>query len=70
MMYWNDGYGVVAGLFMLFFWLLLLAAAVFLVRWFLSNRKSGAESILDERLARGDISVSEYHERKAALLKR
>lgn len=72
MMYWNNGYGMAAGFFMVIFWLIIIGLAVLAVRWFTTSSRSdnSAEAILDERLARGDISVSEYHERKAALRKR
>lgn len=72
MMYWNDGYGLIAGFFMVIFWLVIIGIAVLVVRWLTTNSRKNntAEAILDERLARGDISIAEYHERKAALQKR
>lgn len=80
MMDWNNGYhwqwGMTAGLFMLLIWILIIIGVILLVRWLVtgpernnggSPRMSGAQSLLDERLARGEISVSEYRERSAAL---
>lgn len=73
MMYWHDydGMGLFAGVMMLIFWIIIIALGVLVVRWVLSNRgSSSASAILDERLARGEISVAEYHERKSALQQR
>lgn len=79
MMDWNDGYhmgwGLTAGLFMLLFWLLVIGAAILLVRWLVvsshrTNARPEAQRLLDERLARGEISVVEYRERTAALRER
>lgn len=78
---WDNGYhwqwGMAAGFLMLLLWIILILAAVFLVRYVVnaSHRsatpsRGDAHRILDERLARGEISVSEYRERWAALAER
>jgi len=78
---WNNGYhwqwGLAAGLLMLLFWLLIIAAVALMVRWMITSsqrhnagggsRPSDAQRVLDDRLARGEISVAEYRERSAAL---
>jgi putative membrane protein len=75
MMNW-DGYHWqwgAAAFFMLLFWLVVLALVALLIRWLvMSSRRSNggapeAQRILDQRLARGEISVAEYRERSAAL---
>ncbi len=71
---WGDGYGMGYGIFggfaMVLFWLIVIVAAVFAVRWFTENgsgKRSSALDILQERLAKGEIDAKEYAERKAAL---
>ena len=56
----------------LVFWLGLAAVAVFaIVRLGRQpDRRGGAETILDERLARGEIDVEEYRARRALLIGR
>lgn len=53
----------------LVFWLVLAAIVVFaIVRLGRQpDRRGGAETILDERLARGEIDVEEYRARRALL---
>lgn len=80
MMDWNDGYhwqwGLAAGLLMLLVWILIIGGIALLVRWLITSRDSArpghsdAQRVLDDRLARGEISVSEYRERSAALRER
>jgi putative membrane protein len=83
MMDWNDGYhwgwGLSMGIVMLLFWILVIGAVVLLVRWLVNSSqrantasplKPRAQELLDERLARGEISVAEYRERTAALQER
>lgn len=80
MMDWNDGYhwqwGLTAGLIMFLLWTLVIIGVVFLIRWLVTSARRtddrtghqpDAQRLLDERLARGEISVSEYRERSAAL---
>ena len=54
------------------FWLGLLAVAVFaIVRLGRQpGRRDGAETVLDERLARGELDVEEYRARRAMLVGR
>lgn len=56
----------------LVFWLVLAAVAVFaIVRLGRQpDRRGGAETLLDERLARGEIDVEEYRTRRAMLVGR
>ncbi len=69
---WSWGIGM---LFMAVFWIVVIAAAVWLVTALTrrtdpaaSGRGSGtAISVLEERLARGEIDVEEFRARKAAL---
>lgn len=77
-------WGAAAGIFMVLIWLIVVTITVMLVRWLLQTRPGNTNSadttsgnpgneaarILDERLARGEISVAEYRERSAALAER
>ncbi|MBC8440921.1 MAG: SHOCT domain-containing protein [Deltaproteobacteria bacterium] len=64
------------GWFMIIFWGLLLIALIFLIRW-ISHLPLGKEAgqgadkkpldILKERLARGEIEIDEYREKKQLL---
>jgi putative membrane protein len=68
------GFGM---LFMVLFWVFLVAAAVWLITMLAWSRGadctgrdvtgSNALSILGERLARGEIDIEEFRARKAAL---
>ncbi len=79
---WDDGYmdagwGVVMVLGMLAFWLLVALAVVWLVRTTgrpqppseprSGSVTAGAEQILAERLARGEIEPEDYRARLAAI---
>ena len=74
---WNYGSGFgwfglgLGWIFMLFWWLLVIAGIVFLVRWLMRQAKGGtgllgksALDILKERYARGEISKQEFEEKK------
>ncbi|NRG18797.1 SHOCT domain-containing protein [Rhizobiales bacterium] len=71
---WGDGYGygfMGAGM-MFLFWGLIIFLVVIAVRWFMdrdsASKKSGdALETLKLRLARGEIDVAEYEERRKAL---
>lgn len=83
MMYWDNGHmdagwGIVMMLSMLAFWVLI----AFAIAWFVRTTRtlhptppqlpgvtvtSGAEQILAERLARGEIEPEDYQVRLAAL---
>ncbi|HEX4744049.1 MAG TPA: SHOCT domain-containing protein [Candidatus Limnocylindria bacterium] len=56
----------------LVFWLVLAAVAIFAIMRLgrQPDRRGGAETILDERLARGEIDVEEYRMRRAQLVSR
>ncbi|GAA4297394.1 SHOCT domain-containing protein [Actinokineospora soli] len=67
-----DGMGWLGGLLVLIamvvFWGGLLTAAVLVIRHFSGPRTaSGAQRILDERFARGEIDAEEYAARRAKL---
>ena len=63
MMYWFSnghffhGFG---GMFMIFFWVMLLLICISLVRKGGSGEKETAEEILKKRYARGEISQEEF----------
>ena len=78
MMYGGWGWGgmLFGGIFMILFWVFVIAAVVWLVLAIgrrgveppaSSHATSNASAILDERLARGEIDLEEYKARKAAL---
>ena len=77
MMWWNNGMGwggwVVMSVTMIAFWALVVIAVVAIFR---SDRDTDPpralkhrdpEQILDERFARGEIDIEEYHDRQSAL---
>ena len=74
--YGNYGMGWFGGIFMIAFWVLVIAGVVFLVRWLVvssrkSERGSGGDSpleILKSRYARGEINKEEFEGKKKALL--
>ena len=66
--YWY-GFG---GLFMVLFWVFVIAAIVWLVLTLARPRitsgvESSAKRILEERLARGEIDAEEFRVRRAAI---
>jgi len=68
---WMPMMGI--GLFgMILFWGLLIAGAVFLIRWFTGEtvikREDSALEILKKRYARGEINKQEFDERKRDLM--
>lgn len=77
---WGMSWGV-GVLFMLLFWVFVIAGIVWLVTTLTRGREAGgtlaggsgdrtALRILEERLARGEIDVEEFRARKAALEER
>jgi len=72
MMGWGAGM-FLGPIFMILFWVLLIAGTVWLVLAVSGQRaqretpRSSAVPILEERLARGEIDVDEYKTRKAAI---
>ena len=69
-MMWDGGFGWWGWIVMTAWWVLVIAAVVWLIRSALSSPdkgEDGARRILDERFAAGDLSVEEYEERRRAL---
>jgi putative membrane protein len=74
------GYGMswMGGIFMIIFWVAVIVAIVFLIRWLLVASRTGAhgpvhggESALDilkKRYARGEIDKQEFEEKKRELM--
>jgi putative membrane protein len=72
------GMGWFGGIFMIVFWVLVIAGLIFLIKWLVQNTKSGSHSsssspssaldILRERYARGEIDKQEFEEKKRDLL--
>lgn len=71
----GSGFGVVGIIFMIIFWILVIAGIVFLVRHFMMRDRMGCEGqwgdsaidILKERYARGEIDKKEFEEKKKDL---
>ncbi|HEX9436408.1 MAG TPA: hypothetical protein VGA16_04520 [Candidatus Limnocylindria bacterium] len=72
MMGWGAG-GFLGPVFMILFWVLLVAGTVWLVLTISGQAaqrqtpRSSALATLEERLARGEVDVDEYKARKAAI---
>ena len=72
--YWNDfgGYGMGFGLlFMLLFWVAVIAGIVYLVRYLGRGKACSGNRALDilrERYARGEIGRDEYEQKKRDLM--
>lgn len=67
---WGAGDWLVMSLLMLIFWGALVAGAVWLVRNArrpLEHSTTGARQILDEKLARGEVTEEEYRARLEVL---
>ena len=65
---WGGGWMWLWGRIMMLTWVVLIAAAVWLVARSLGDaRPSRAREILDERYARGELTTDEYRERLDAL---
>lgn len=70
---WFHGFG---GIFMVLFWVLVIAGIAVLVKWLLNENKrsvstpasNAALDILNERYARGEIDHDEYEQKKNDLL--
>ena len=73
---WKGGYGMgpVGGLFMLFFWGLIIIGIVLVVRWAWEHGRSGGTAgeapldILKRRYARGEITKEDFDRMKQDLL--
>ena len=73
----NWGMGWFGGIFMMVFWILIIIALVFFIRWLVRStdrnqsrevNESRALEILKERYARGEIDTEEFEEKKQLLL--
>jgi putative membrane protein len=74
------GYGMswMGGIFMIVFWVAVIVAIVFLIRWLLVASRTGGHSlahggesaldILKKRYARGEIDKQEFEEKKRELM--
>ena len=60
---WGGGWMWLWGTLMMLSWVVLIAAAVWLVARPFGRRPNRAREILDERYARGDLTTDEYRER-------
>ena len=72
----NWGMGGFGGIFMIFFWVLIVVGLIMLIRWliqatgrkeFAGNTGSNALEILKERYARGDIDKTQFESMKRDL---
>ncbi len=70
------GFGIFGMVFMLVFWVLIIAGIVLVVRWLVDQRRPGSASgpgaespldILKKRYARGEIGKEEYDRMKQDL---
>lgn len=74
MMGWGYGMGVLGGLMMLVFWVLVIIGLVYLIRWLARSsghgekREETALDLLKKRYASGEISKQEFEEKKKDLL--
>ena len=61
---WGGGWMWVWGTFMMLFWVVVIAGAVWLgTRPRFGSRRVRAREILDERYARGELDAEEYRDR-------
>ncbi len=80
-MMWNLGYnsmmgwGGFGGIFMIFWWILIVAGIVLFVRWLINESAKGSRKdektaldILKERYANGEIDKKEFEEKKKDLI--
>ena len=67
---WHHNMGAGSWILMVLFWALVIAGIVWLVMAASRNgrhERPGAIGVLDHRLAKGEISVDEYRERREAM---
>ncbi|WP_148882248.1 SHOCT domain-containing protein [Thermococcus aciditolerans] len=75
---WHDmmgfgWFGWFGAIFMLLFWVLIIAGIIWFIKWLVeqsssSTSKKSALEILDEKYARGEIDDEEYEKRRRRLL--
>ena len=68
MMYDDYGLNLLGPTFMFFFWILIIAVIILVIKYLLDKNKdiqdsNNAENILKERYAKGEISKKEYIEK-------
>ncbi|MDO8592608.1 MAG: SHOCT domain-containing protein [bacterium] len=66
--FWGGGIGMI---FMIFWWLLVIAAIILFARWLVEQTRHGGKTALDilkERYAKGEISKEQYEAMKKDLL--
>lgn len=73
--WWGPGYGLFGWLFMLLFWVLIIAGVVLIVRWLIGEAKSTQSGssetpldILKKRYASGEITKEQFEAMKRDLM--
>lgn len=74
MMGWGFGGGILGVMIMIFFWIIVILAAVALFRWLTGNLTGGAYTsnraldILKEKYAKGEITKEEFEAKKKDIM--
>ena len=70
----DGGFSIFGGIFMIFWWVLIVVAVVAFVKWIMHQSSTSnfqgksAFDILKERYARGEIDKKEFEEKRKDLL--